>query len=318
MEEKGFSKGLARKDLLSIEQLTTEEIWTILRTARSFREVLERPIPIVPSLRGKTIVGLFFEPSTRTALSFALATKRLSGDYQSFSLSSSSVAKGETVLDTLKNIEAMRIDGVVIRHPNPGIGHFLAKRLTCFVINAGDGAHEHPTQALLDIYTAWEKNNYKTLEKKKVLIIGDILNSRVARSDIYGFSKLGAEVALAGPPPLLPPEAKTLGVKIYYQIDDILPEFDIIIALRIQSEREKGLSPIPNLREYRKHYGITRERLKRIRDDTLLFHPGPVNWGVELDFEVSKDIRSTILGQVKNGVAVRMAVLLLLAKGDEI
>ncbi len=314
MGKKGYSQSLRSKDLLGIEELTKEEIWTVLNLAKTFRDVLKRPIPIVPSLRGKTIIGLFFEPSTRTAFSFALAAKRLSADYQSFSLAGSAVLKGETVLDTLKNIGAMRVDGIVIRHQNPGIGQFLSKNLSSFVVNAGDGSREHPTQALLDAYTLLEKK--KSLEGKRILIVGDILNSRVARSDLFLFKKLGAEVSLAGPPTLLPPEARSLGAEVYYSIDEILPEFEIIIALRIQLEREKGVKKLPSLREYREIYGITRDRLKRIREDALICHPGPVNWGVELDFEVSYDKRSVILNQVANGVAVRMAVLFLLAKGE--
>ncbi len=314
MGKKGYSQSLRSKDLLGIEELTKEEIWTVLNLAKTFRDVLKRPIPIVPSLRGKTIIGLFFEPSTRTAFSFALAAKRLSADYQSFSLAGSAVLKGETVLDTLKNIGAMRVDGIVIRHQNPGIGQFLSKNLSSFVVNAGDGSREHPTQALLDAYTLLEKK--KSLEGKRILIVGDILNSRVARSDLFLFKKLGAEVSLAGPPTLLPPEARSLGAEVYYSIDEILPEFEIIIALRIQLEREKGVKKLPSLWEYREIYGITRDRLKRIREDALICHPGPVNWGVELDFEVSYDKRSVILNQVANGVAVRMAVLFLLAKGE--
>lgn len=301
-----------RKDLLGLEELSKDEILTILNTAKGFKEVLLRPIPVVPALRGKTIVNLFFEPSTRTITSFSLAAKRLSADSINFSSLSSSVLKGETLLDTAKNIEAMKVDGVVIRHPSPGAAHFLAKRLKSFVINGGDGAHEHPTQGLLDLFTVRERMD--RIEGLKILIIGDIAHSRVARSDIFGFKKLSAEVALSGPPTLIPPGIEELGVEVYYNLDKALIDRDVIIILRLQLERQKkGL--FPSIREYRKLYGINRQRFKALKENALIMHPGPINRGIEIVPEVADSARSLILNQVKNGVAVRMAVLYLLAGG---
>lgn len=305
--------GWERKDLLGLEELSRDEILTILDTAKGFKEVLSRPIPVVPALRGKTIVNLFFEPSTRTLTSFSLAAKRLSADSVNFSSSSSSTLKGETLLDTAKNIEAMKVDGVVIRHPSSGAANFLAKRLKSFVINAGDGAHEHPTQGLLDIFTIREKIG--KLDGIRVLIIGDITYSRVARSDIFGLKKLGVEVIVSGPPTLIPPRIEDLGVEVYYNLDKALIDQDVVIVLRLQLERQKkGL--FSSIREYRNLYGINRERLSSLKKDVLVMHPGPMNRGIEIEPEVADGPYSLILDQVKNGVAIRMAVLYLLAGGE--
>jgi aspartate carbamoyltransferase catalytic subunit len=305
---------LKYKDLLGIEQLNREEILGILDQADGFRQVLDRPIPVVPALRGKTIVNLFFEASTRTSTSFALAAKRLSADSVAFSLGASSVSKGETLLDTARTIEAMRIDGVVIRHSMAGAPHFLAQRLKAFVVNAGDGCHEHPTQALLDTFTI--RQRLGRIEGLKVLIVGDIAHSRVARSDILAFRKLGAKVFLCAPPTLLPADADALGCPVFYQLDHILQEVDVVNVLRLQLERqERGL--LPSLREYRQLYGVTRERVAQAKPGLVVMHPGPMNRGVEIDAEVADGPQSVILDQVHNGVAVRMAVLYQLAGGDD-
>ncbi len=295
--------------------MSKEEIQLILDTATSFKKVLERPIPKVPTLRGTTVANLFFEPSTRTRISFELAEKRLSADLVNFSASTSSVLKGETLRDTARNIEAMKVDMVVIRHSSPGAAHFLANCLDSAIINAGDGAHEHPTQALLDMLTLRER--FGTLAGLKVLIVGDIEHSRVARSNIYGLNTMGAEVAICGPATLLPVEIEHLGVKVYHNLDEILSQVQVVNVLRIQLERQgKGL--FPSLREYRQLFGITAERFKRVGRELVIMHPGPINRGVEIDSEVADSIQSVILQQVTNGVAVRMAVLYLLAGGGEI
>ncbi|RKX69002.1 aspartate carbamoyltransferase [candidate division WOR-3 bacterium] len=300
------------KNLLALKDLSRREIWEIIDQARTFREVLDRPIPIVPALRGKTILLLFFEPSTRTQISFNIAAKRLSADVVTFSASSSSVLKGETLLDTARNIEVMRVDGVVLRHSAPGSAQFLADRLTAFVVNAGDGCHEHPTQGLLDIYTMLE--HHESLEDKVVLIVGDIKHSRVARSNIWGLTKLGAEVVVCGPPTLLPAEVEKMGVRVASNIDEALPDADVVYVLRIQKERQtSGL--FPSVQEYRELYGLTKARARRLKKKVLLMHPGPINRGVEIDPEVADGPRSVILDQAKNGVAVRMSVLYLLAGG---
>jgi len=305
---------LTSKDLLGIEQLSREEITAILDQAANFRHVLDRPIPVVPALRGKTIVNLFFEPSTRTSTSFALAAKRLSADSVAFSLGASSVSKGETLLDTARTIEAMRIDGVVIRHSLAGAPHFLARRLKAFVVNAGDGCHEHPTQALLDTFTI--RQTLGKVEGLKVLIVGDIAHSRVARSDILAFRKLGARVFLCAPPTLLPADVDALGCPVFYRLDHILREVDVVNVLRLQLERQqRGL--LPSLREYRQLYGLTQERVAQARPELVVMHPGPMNRGVEIDAEVADAKQSVILDQVHNGVAVRMAVLYMLAGGDD-
>jgi aspartate carbamoyltransferase catalytic subunit len=307
----------SKKHLLGIAELSKSDILTMLDLTDNFRQVLERPIPMVPALRGKTIVNLFFEPSTRTATSFAIAAKRLSADSVSFAVKSSSVAKGETLLDTAKNIEAMKVDGVVIRSSYPGAAHFLAQRLAGFVVNAGDGAHEHPTQALSDVYTCLKhiSGQPHALQGLKILIVGDIAHSRVARSDILAFSKLGAKVAVCGPPTLIPIGIEETGCEVFYKLDYILGEVDVVQVLRLQLERQQaGL--FPTIREYRALYGLTNERLKKLKKPLTIMHPGPINWGVELDPEVSVSPHSVILEQVKNGVALRMAVLYLLAGGE--
>ena len=298
-----------RKDLLGIEDLSPEEVIFILDTTKSFREILERPIKMVPTLRGKTVVNLFFEPSTRTRLSFELAEKRLNADTLSFSSVGSSVAKGETLLDTAKNILAMKVDCFVLRHVSPGAPHLLARELDVSVINAGDGAHEHPTQALLDLYTIREKKG--RIKGLKIAIVGDITNSRVARSNIWGMGKLGAEVRVCGPPTLIPPDIERMGVKVFYSPEEALEGVDVIMMLRIQKERQKGSLP-PSLNEYREFFSLTEERLDLAREDTLVMHPGPVNRGVELPARIADGRKSIILDQVTNGVAVRMAILYLL------
>lgn len=301
-----------KKDLLGIEQLSAEEISQYLDLADNFLEVLARPIPIVPSLRGKTILTLFFEASTRTQISFSIAAKRLSADVVNFSQATSSVKKGETLLDTARNIEAMKVDGVVLRHSAPGAARFLAERIDAFVINAGDGAHEHPTQALLDLMTM--RQRFGTLHKLKVLIIGDISHSRVARSNIYGLKALGARVAICAPPTLIPLDIKELGVEVFYNLDEVISDFDVVMALRIQLERQQsGL--FPSVREYRTLYGLTKERVRRMKKKSIVMHPGPTNRGIEIDPDVADSEKSVILEQVKNGVALRMSVLFIHAGG---
>lgn len=305
---------IKRKDLLGLEDLTKEEIEIILETAKSMREILERPIKKVPTLRGKTIVNMFFEPSTRTQSSFDLAAKRLSADTVSVSTKGSAVQKGESLLDTLLNIDAMKADAFIIRHWASGAPHFLAKHTEAAIINAGDGTHEHPTQALLDMLTMIDR--FGKIEGLNVLIVGDILHSRVARSNVFGLKKLGANVTLAGPPTLLPPYFKEMGVEISYDIEDAVKDKDVIMALRIQRERLEE-AYFPTIREYRKFFGITRERLKKANKNAVIMHPGPVNWGVELDFDLIQERESLILDQVTNGVAIRMAVLYLFVKGEK-
>ena len=298
-----------KKDLLGLEELSKEEITLILDTATSFTEISERPIRKVPTLRGKTIVNLFLEPSTRTRSSFELAAKRLSADTVSISASSSSILKGETLLDTARNLQALKIDAVVVRHSCSGAAALLAKRLSVPVINGGDGMHEHPTQGLLDLLTIRRRKG--RIEGMKVLIVGDIAHSRVARSDIFGLVELGADVSLCGPPTLLPRDVAKLHAAVYHDIDEALPGADVIIALRLQKERQaKGL--LPSVREYRHFFMITRERLSHARKDVLLMHPGPVNRGIELEPAVADCAESAILDQVTNGLAVRMAILYLL------
>lgn len=301
-----------KKDLIGIERLTAAEIYQYLDLADNFLEVLARPIPIVPALRGKTVLTLFFEASTRTQISFSIAAKRLSADVVSFSQAASSVKKGETLLDTARNIEAMKVDGVVIRHSAPGAALFLGQRLEAFVVNAGDGAHEHPTQALLDMMTM--RQHFDTLEKINVLIIGDVTHSRVARSNIFGLKTLGARVAICAPPTLIPLEIEGLGVEVYHNLDEVIGDFDVVMALRIQLERQQtGL--FPSVREYRTCYGLTKDRVARMKSRGIVMHPGPTNRGVEIDPDVADSKRSVILEQVKNGVALRMAVLFILAGG---
>ena len=300
------------KDLVGLEFLTADQIRLILDTAEPFKEVSERAIKKVPALRGKTIVNLFFEASTRTRISFEFAEKRLSADTVNVATSISSVSKGETLVDTARNLEAMRIDMVVIRHPSSGAAQFLGDRIRSNVINAGDGKHEHPTQGLLDLLTL--RDRFGKLEGLKVAICGDVLHSRVARSNIWGLLKLGAEVALTGPATLIPRELAELGVQIIPRIDDAMAWADALNVLRLQLERMQG-GFIPSLREYNRVFGVTRERLERAGKNLVILHPGPMNRGVEIDSDVADGPCSVILPQVTNGVALRMAVLYLLAGG---
>ncbi len=299
-----------RKDLLGIDELAPWEIELVLDTAESFRDVSVRPIKKVPTLRGKTVINLFFEASTRTRSSFEIAEKRLSADSLNFSSQSSALTKGESLLDTARNLEAMAPDLVVIRHQHPGVPQMLAARLDSGVINAGDGAHEHPTQALLDAFTI--RQHKGSLEGLRVMIVGDIEHSRVVRSNIHLLRKLGARVSLAGPRLTMPVEVESLGVEVFWDLDQALAGQDVVMMLRVQMERhEKAV--FPSVREYHKLFGLTSARLAAAADDVLLMHPGPMNRGVEIASEVADGPRSVILEQVTNGVAVRMAVLYLLA-----
>lgn len=303
------------KDLVGLEHLSREQILTILDTAEPFKEVSERRIKKVPVLRGKTIGNLFFEASTRTRVSFEFAERRLSADPVIIAPAGSSVQKGETLVDTARNLEAMRVDMVVIRHWASGAARFLAERIPSNVINAGDGAHEHPTQALLDLLTI--RDHRKRIEGLKVCIIGDILHSRVARSNIWGLIKLGAEVGVCGPPTLLPRGIREFGVTIFPRVDEALEWADAVNILRLQLERMEG-GFVPSLREYNRVFGVTRERMERLERmgrELLVLHPGPMNRGVEIDSSVADGPHSVILQQVTNGVAIRMAVLYLLAGG---
>jgi aspartate carbamoyltransferase catalytic subunit len=300
------------KDLVGLETLSAAQLRFVLDTAEPFKEVSERVIKKVPALRGKTIVNLFFEASTRTRISFEFAEKRLSADTVNVATQGSSVSKGETLVDTARNLEAMRIDMVVIRHGSSGAAKFLGDRIASNVINAGDGKHEHPTQALLDLLTLRDK--FGRIEGLKVAICGDILHSRVARSNIWGLTKLGAEVAVCGPPSLLPRGIEELGVTVLPRIEDAIAWADALNVLRLQLERmQSGF--IPSLREYNRVFGVTRDRLARAPKDLVILHPGPMNRGVEIDSDVADGEHSVILPQVTNGVAVRMAVLYLLAGG---
>jgi len=301
---------LKRKDFLGLYNVSAEEINEILDTAVAMKDILTRTVKKVPTLRGKTVINLFYEPSTRTKFSFNLAAKRLSADVMSISKSSSSIAKGESLLDTAKTMEVMGADVVVIRHSAPGAAKFLADNISASVLNAGDGAHAHPTQALLDIYSIKEKLG--EVSGLKVLIVGDIAHSRVARSNIWGLNKLGAEVSVAGPQTLLPREIEKMGVKVYNNLDKALEEVDVVNILRIQMERqESGL--FPSIREYREIYGMNDERLQRIGKKAVIMHPGPMNRGIEIESSVADSSQSVITEQVKNGVAIRMALLYLLA-----
>lgn len=300
---------LKSKDLVSIKDLEPEEIELILDTAAGFKDVLGRDIKKVPALRGKTTVNLFYEPSTRTRTSFELAAKRMSTDVINFSVSTSSVVKGETLKDTAQTIEALGADFIIVRHSCSGVAHFLAKNLNASVINAGDGINEHPTQALLDLFTIKEKRDgIKGLE---VAIVGDILHSRVAKSDIYALIKLGAHVRLIGPPTLVPACMKDLGVKIFMDMNEGLKDVDIIMMLRIQMERQ-GKGFFPTTEEYFRNWGLNADRLAMAKEDAIVMHPGPMNRGVEISSDVADGNRSVILEQVTNGIAVRMAVLYLL------
>jgi aspartate carbamoyltransferase catalytic subunit len=303
---------LKRKDLLGIEELSPEEIELILSTADSMKEVSEREIKKVPTLRGKTIINLFYEPSTRTRTSFEIAAKRMSADAINISLSASSVVKGETLKDTALNLEAMNPDCIVVRHSVSGTPHMLARYLSSTVINAGDGAHEHPSQALLDMMTVREKLG--RIEGLKLTIIGDIANSRVARSNIYGFIKLGAEVRVCGPQTMIPPGIETLGCGVTTDMQGAIKDADVIMMLRIQLERQKE-SLFPSVREYSRLFGLDRAKLEKAPKDVIILHPGPINRGVEISPEVADGPWSLILNQVTNGVAVRMALFYLLLGG---
>lgn len=307
------AKALRSRHLLGIDQLAPEEIQLILDTAEQMLEVARRPIKKVPALRGKTVVNLFLEPSTRTRFSFEVAEKRLSADTLNFSGSGSSVEKGETLLDTARNLEAMEPDFLVIRHPNPGAPHMLAKVLKSSVINAGDGTHEHPTQALLDALTIRQRRG--GLAGQVVAIVGDLQHSRVVRSNVLLLSRMGAKVRVAGPPSLIPAGMDKLGCEVYYRMEDAIAKADVVMMLRIQLERQERQN-FPTVREYYDYFALTPERLKLAKKDCLVMHPGPMNRGVEIDSRVADGPQSVILEQVTNGVAVRMAVLYLLAGGD--
>ncbi len=300
---------LNSRHLLGLEGMSKDELTLILDTAVSFREILDRPIKKVPPLQGKTVVNLFFESSTRTRISFELAERRLSADVVSFSTAASSVSKGETLKDTARNIEAMKIDMVVIRHAAPGSSHFLSRVVDANVINAGDGTHEHPTQGLLDMYTLRDK--FGSLEGLRVCIVGDITHSRVARSNIYGLTTMGAVVSVCGPATLIPREIEQLGVKVYHRLEDVIPQVDALNVLRVQLERQKsGL--FPSFREYHRFFGVTKEKVSRSPKPITIMHPGPINRDVELSADLADSEHSVILQQVTNGVAIRMAVLYLL------
>ena len=301
-----------RRHILGLEELSAEEITLILDTAESMKEVSERDVKKVPALRGVTVCNLFYEPSTRTRSSFEIAEKRLSADVLNFTLLQSSVSKGETLLDTARNLEAMGASVIVIRHPMSGAPWLLAKELDSSIINAGDGSHEHPSQALLDLFTIREIKG--SINGLKVLVVGDILHSRVARSNIWGLLKLGAEVRVAGPPTLIPPYIENINVKTYYNLEDAVKDVDVVIMLRIQMERQDS-EFFPSLREYARFYGLKREKLKHAAKDVIVMHPGPINRGIELSSDIADDADSVILDQVSNGIAVRMAMFYLVVSG---
>ena len=306
---------LEKKDILGIKDLTVEEINLILETAESFLEISTREIKKVPTLRGKTIINLFFEASTRTRTSFEIAGKRLSADTINITASTSSVVKGETLIDTARNLEAMNPDVIVIRHSAAGAPHLLASLVKQSIINAGDGAHEHPTQALLDMMTIKEKKG--KISGLKVAIVGDITHSRVARSNIYGLSKMGAQVFLAGPATMLPRDIEQMGVNVFNKMEDAIVDADVVMMLRIQLERQKQ-NIFPSLREYSQHYCLNRSNIKLAKKDVIVMHPGPINRGVEISPDIADDPSySVILDQVNKGVAVRMALLYLLTGGNE-
>ena len=303
------------KHILGIEQLSAEDITLILDTAESFKEISLRPIKKVPTLRGKTVINVFFEASTRTRTSFEIAGKRLSADTVNISASTSAVVKGETLEDTARNLEAMKPDIIVMRHSCSGAPHYLAERCDFSVINAGDGAHEHPSQALLDLLTMRQAKG--RIDGLIVAIIGDITHSRVARSNVYALVKLGAEVRLCGPGTMLPPGIERLGAKVFNSVDDAVTGADVVMTLRIQQERQ-GKTMLPSLREYAMFYGINPERLKLAKPDAIVMHPGPMNRGVEISSVVADGPQNVILDQVENGVAIRMALLYLVSGGDKL
>ncbi|MBW2599197.1 MAG: aspartate carbamoyltransferase catalytic subunit [Deltaproteobacteria bacterium] len=305
---------LSRKDMLGIADLPREEIDLILDTAESFKEISTRTIKKVPTLRGKTVITLFFEASTRTRTSFEIAAKRLSADTINISASTSSVVKGETLIDTARNLESMNPDIIIIRHSAAGAAHILAGLLEQSIINAGDGAHEHPTQALLDMLTIREKKG--TIKGLRIAIVGDIAHSRVARSNIYGLTKMGADVAICGPAMMIPRDIDQMGVSVYYKMEDAIKDADVIMMLRMQLERqEKNL--FPSLREYANLFSLNRDNIRLAKDDVIVMHPGPVNRGIEISPEIADGPYSVILEQVTNGVAVRMALLYLLSGGKK-
>ncbi len=306
---------LARKDLLGIEDLSRGEIQYIISTAREMQEISEREVKKVPTLRGKTVINLFFESSTRTRTSFEIAGKRLSADVINISKAGSSADKGESLLDTARNLQAMGPDIIVCRHQSAGVPAWLAKNLNASVINAGDGAHEHPTQALLDLMTVQDEK--KEIDGLKIAIVGDIAHSRVARSDIHAFTKFGAEVRVVGPATMIPKGIEELGVKVHYHLKDGIEDADVVIMLRIQNERIGSLTPFSSLREYSRLYGLNRKAIAVAKKDVVIMHPGPVNRGVEIDPEIADGPYSLILDQVSNGVSVRMALLYLLSGPKE-
>lgn len=299
-----------KHNLLGLEELSKAEIELVLQTAKSFKEVSHRDVKKVPALRGKTVVMLFFEPSTRTRTSFELAAKRLSADTLNMSAGGSSLSKGESILDTARNIEAMNVDMVVVRHPSSGVPKLLADNLKSSIINAGDGCREHPTQALLDMFTIQEKLG--RIAGLKVAIIGDILHSRVARSNVWGLTKMGAQVTLCGPSTLMPIGIERLGVGVSHDLDAVIEKSDVLMLLRLQQERQQDKF-LPSIREYARRFGVNKQKLKKAKKDLLIMHPGPTNRGVELSGEVADGENSVILDQVTNGIAIRMAVLYLLS-----
>ena len=307
-------QALRRKDVLGLEEMSAEEITLILETARSMRKIMQRKIKKVPTLRGRSVLNLFYEPSTRTKASFELAQKYMSADSVSVAGTSSSLVKGETLKDTVRNVEVMGVECVIMRHPVSGSSQYLARNVEASVINAGDGMHEHPTQGLLDMFTILEKKG--RLEELKVVIVGDIRHSRVARSNIWGLQKMGAEVVVAGPPTLMPPDIGAFGVKAFTRIEEAVENADVIMALRLQKERQEG-GLFPSLREYAEIYGLTAPRIVRAKEDVLIMHPGPMNRGVEISSDLADGPHSVILEQVTGGVAVRMALLYLLLGGTK-
>ena len=306
--------GWPHRNLLGLEDLTAEEIRTVLETADAFEDVSTRSVKKVPALRGRVVVNLFFEDSTRTRTSFTLAAQRLSADVIDFTSRDSSVSKGETLRDTVRNIEAMGVDVIVCRHPAAGAPHLVAKNVQCCVINAGDGRHEHPTQGLLDIYTIRQAKG--RVDGLKVAIVGDVANSRVARSNLYGLLKLGAQVTLVGPTTLVPRTFTQLGARICHDFDSVIGDFDVINMLRVQRERIAS-NVFPSLQEYSRLFGLTTERMKRAKPDVLVMHPGPINRGIEMSADVADGQQSAVLRQVTNGLAVRMAVMFLCKQAAE-
>ena len=313
-EHTGQDQHFRHQHLFGIEQLSVSDILLVLNTARSFRDISARAIKKVPTLRGKTVINLFFEPSTRTRLSFEIAAKRMSADTFNISAAGSSAVKGETLIDTAKNIQAMKPDVIILRHSSSGAPYLLARNIEAAVINAGDGAHEHPSQGLLDMMTVLDHKG--RLDGLKVAIIGDIAHSRVARSDILGFVRMGSEVFLAGPQTFIPPDVSRLGATVCGSVAEAVRDADVVMTLRIQLERQND-PLIPSLREYAKFYGINRKVLELAREDAIVMHPGPINRGVELSPDVADGSRSVILDQVTNGVAVRMALLYLILGGSK-